>query len=324
MDGPPRKAMGSAVTGPTVQRVGGVVHVLGSLNLDHPVRVARHPVVGETVEGQVLPTTPGGKGLNQAVAAALAGATDGVIVHLHGTVGADDAGRTLLDFAAARGVRVEGVRQDPDRPTGTAWITVADGGANTVIVDPGANAATAFDEAAMAWSSGDIAVAQLEVPVGAVEAMFRSATGVGVTTLFNPSPMGPGRALLALASVVVVNQHELGELAGVAPTDAPDGEASAHLAGVVRQTEQTIVVTLGAAGAIVVDEAGHELVGGEPVQTVDTTGAGDCFLGVLAASLASGRAMPDAMMRANRAAALSTTRTGAARAMPTAFEIDGR
>ena len=296
------------------------VHVLGSLNVDHPVRVARHPDIGETVLGEALAPTPGGKGLNQAVAAALACGPNGVAVYLHGTVGADDEGRWLREFAQEQGVLVDRVQVDPDARTGSAWITVAADGANTVIVDPGANRVAAFD-AAVVLSPDDVVVAQLEVPEAAVADLFRSAGAAGARSIFNPSPVGAGRDLAPEASIVVLNEHELSELSGASLSAHPGREAVEQMAATVRQSDQTVVVTLGAAGAMAVWPGGTEVVPGLTVHAVDTTGAGDCFLGVLAASLAGGLAFPDALRRANRAAARSVTRTGAAEAMPSAAEI---
>lgn len=306
----------------------GEVHVLGSLNVDHPVTVVRHPAVGETVRGEVRDTTPGGKGLNQAVAAALAmadGLADGMAagsVHLHGTVGADDAGRWLVEFSAGCGVVVDRVQVDVRRRTGSAWITVAEDGANTVIVDPGANDATTFDAGDVTLSPGDVVVAQLEVPVDAVAGLLAAASRGGAVSMFNPSPVGMGTELAASCTILVVNEHELAELCGVAiPGTAVDPQAVVELAGELRRGDQTVVVTLGAAGAVAVGPWGVDVIPGVAVRAVDSTGAGDCFLGVLAASLAGGAALRGALRRANRVAARSVTRPGVAIAMRQAFEL---
>ncbi len=299
------------------------VHVLGSLNVDHAVRVARHPAVGETVRGHVLAVTPGGKGLNQAVAAAMASGLTGTRVYLYGTVGADEAGRWLVNFAADHGVSAEHVRVHPTEQTGSAWITVAEDGANTVIVDPAANQMTTFEAGSVGLSAQDVVVVQLEVPHTAVAGLLTAARSAGALSVFNPSPAGAGRELVADASVVVLNEHELRELSGVASAgSAAVPEAIGQLAERMRQPEQIIVVTLGPAGAVAVGPDGMDVVHGIPTHAVDTTGAGDCFLGVLAASRAGGLTPVDALRRANRAAARSVTRPGAAQAMPTDVEID--
>jgi ribokinase len=298
------------------------VHVLGSLNVDHPMRVARHPTVGETVRGEALAVTPGGKGLNQAVAAAAALAPRAGAVHLHGTVGADEAGRWLMAFAAERGVRIDGVAVDPGRPTGSAWITVADDGANVVIVDSGANRATSFGAHAVPLTEKDVVAAQLEVPEVAVASLLQAARSAGARSVFNPSPVGIGRELAAEASIVVLNEGELSELSGWAFAGGRHLETVRRSADSVRHGNQTVVVTLGSDGAVAVGPNGVDVVAGIDVGVVDTTGAGDCFLGVLAASLAANLPLPDALGRANRAAARSVTRPGAADAMPGSDEID--
>ncbi len=299
----------------------GDVHVLGSLNVDHPMRVRRHPAIGETVRGEVLAVAPGGKGLNQAVAAAAALGPDAGSVHLHGTVGEDEAGRWLIEFAAERGVRVDAVAVVADDRTGSAWITVADGGANTVIMDPGANGSTFFGADAVQLTEADVVVAQLEVPDKAVATLLQAARIAGARSVLNPSPVGVGRELAAAAAIVVLNEHELAELSGPVPSSGGP-EMVRRLAAGVRHPDQTVVVTLGAGGALAVGPNGADVVAGIPVRALDTTGAGDCFLALLAASLAGGLSLSDALRRANRAAARSVTRPGAADAMPSADEID--
>ena len=217
-------------------------------------------------------------------------------MHLHGTVGEDDAGRWLREFAHAQGVLVDSVQVDPDRRTGSAWITVAADGANTVIVDPGANQATSFD-VPVPLSQADVVVAQLEVPEASVADLFRSAGAAGARSIFNPSPVGAGRGLVTEASIVVLNEHELTELSGASLSAHHGPEAVEQMAASVRQPDQTMVVTLGAAGARAIGPGGTEVVLGLTVRAVDTTGAGDCFLGVLAASLAGGLPFPDALRR---------------------------
>ncbi|MDQ6696852.1 MAG: PfkB family carbohydrate kinase [Actinomycetota bacterium] len=284
--------------------------------------MARHPAVGETILGEALAVTPGGKGLNQAVAAAAAMGSEEGTVHLHGAVGADDAGRWLIAFAAGCGVGVDHVRVVEGGRTGSAWITVADDGANSVIVDPGANAATRFGLGADQLSELDVVVAQLEVPEAAVASLLQAARTAGACSLFNPSPVGVGRHLVPHASIVVCNEHELAELSGPALVGGHRTETVERRAAGMRHPDQTVVVTLGADGAVAVGPDGTDVVAGIPMEAVDTTGAGDCLLGVLAGSLARGLRLPDALRRANRAAAHSVTQAGAALAIPRADEMD--
>lgn len=295
----------------------GRVWVIGSLNVDRPWRVARHPEVGETVVGEMLAPLPGGKGLNQAVAAARVGAE----VVLAGCVGDDADGVWLQGVALEEGIDVDHVVSHPSLPTGTALIVVDDDGANTVTVSGGANAAASFPSDA-GLAADDVVVGQLEVPVEAVAAALLAAHDAGARSVLNPSPIGEGVSLVPSADVVVVNQHEAAQLVGpdAAPaTDAP--EALAH-AATIRTADQIVVVTLGAGGLVSSGPSGDHVVPGIASRPVDTTGAGDCFLGVLAASLAAGTDPLPALERANRAAAIAVTRPGTVPAMPFALEVD--
>ena len=301
------------------------VWVIGSLNVDRGWRVHRHPLVGETVLGQVVPPAAGGKGLNQAVAAVRAGAA----VALVGRVGDDDEGRWLVGLAAAEGIDVAGVGTTAQQPTGSALIVVAADGSNTVTVDPGANATLSVGPG-LGIAEGDVVVAQLEVPVDAVRKAFAVARAVGATSILNPSPIGEGRSLVPLADVVVVNQAEAAELAGVGEQAGNAVEALAQALAIAGHDAsgaaggtlaQTVVVTLGADGVAAAGPAGQVSVPGIAVEPVDTTGAGDCFLGVLAASLAEGRDLDAALARANQAASIAVTRQGTVAAMPYDVEL---
>jgi ribokinase len=285
----------------------GRVIVVGSLNVDRPWRVERHPAVGETVVGSMLAPVPGGKGLNQAVAASRAGCH----VALVGAVGEDDDGAWLRGVAADDHIDLRYLTAHPDLPTGSALIVVDDLGANTVTVSAGANAAAAFPDVSLA--SGDVVCAQLEVPVEAVAAALLAAHDAGARSVLNPSPIGAGVALVPSADVVVVNQHEAASLVG-------PGEPLRQ-AQQIRTGDQVVVVTLEASGVVSSGPSGDHVVAGVHVHPVDTTGAGDCFLGVLAASLADGLDLLTALERANLAAAISVTRAGTVSAMPSAAEL---
>ncbi|MGN6696252.1 MAG: ribokinase [Aquihabitans sp.] len=286
----------------------GRVWVVGSLNVDRPWRVERHPAVGETVTGSMLDPVPGGKGLNEAVAAARSGAH----VSLVGCVGDDHDGEWLRGVAADSHIELVHVLSDPTLPTGSALIVVADDGANTVTVSPGANAVAAFPSVSL--SADDVVCAQLEVPVETVAAALLAAHEAGARSVLNPSPIGAGVSLVPSADVVVVNEHEAAFLSKV------DVEPLAQ-AQAIRTGDQTVVVTLGAGGVVSSGPSGDHVVPGIPVHAVDTTGAGDCFVGVLAASLADGIEMLPALERANLAASIAVTRPGAVDAMPHAAEL---
>jgi ribokinase len=301
----------------------GRVWVVGSLNVDRPWRVRRHPSVGETIAGEQLASLPGGKGLNQAVAAARMGAE----VVLVGCVGDDADGEWLVGVAAGEGIDVGGVDRTSGAPTGSALIVIDDEGANTVTVAAGANASLTVG--ALGLSPGDVVVAQLEVPVGAVAEAFRQARSVGATTVLNPSPVGESGDLLSLADVLVVNEHEAAALGLTRSACAGERQTASSAYG----TEDgdgggaTVVVTLGADGCVAwgpqVDGSAAQAVevAGVAAEVVDTTGAGDCFLGVLAAGVAGDLPFVDALERANRAAAASVGRLGTVPAMPTLADL---
>ena len=255
----------------------------------------RHPAPGETVPGTSLAYFPGGKGANQAVAAARMGAETVLL----GCVGEDAFGTELLAFLAGAGVDVTRVRGVPGT-TGTALIVVAEA-ENTIVVVPGAN--HCVEGLAGVARAGDVVVSQFEIPLPAIVECFASAKSAGATTMLNPAPAGAIPAELAtVTDIVVVNEIELamvGDFAGV------------------------VITTLGAAG-VEVDERGTRWsVPGRSVEAVDTTGAGDCFVGALAAGLAGGAALRAAVETANTAASICVTRAGAGPSMPTKAEVEG-
>ncbi len=285
--------------------------MVGSINADVVAGAERHPAVGETVLGSTLDRHPGGKGANQAVAAAAAGAP----THLLGAVGDDDAGRWLRAFLDGRGVDTGGVVRLDDRPTGTALIVVA-GGDNTIVVVPGANAGvTADGMGALGPAPGEVVVCQLEIPPSTVGAALRAARAAGATTVLNPAPAADvADEVLADADVIVVNETELAHL-------GRSGDPETAIAALHRRGVTTVVLTRGPDG-VLVDGAGRFERAGLDVDVVDTTGAGDCFVGYLAAGMAAGLDLAGAVDRANVAAALSVTRAGAGPSMPTAAEVD--
>jgi ribokinase len=283
-----------------------VIVVVGSINLDLVVAVDRHPAPGETVIGGDVRELPGGKGANQAVAAARLGAR----VAMVGRVGGDGAGTRLRDGLAAEGVDVAHVREDRDAPTGRALIAVDAGGENTVVVSPGANGRVGGDdvEAARAMiADASVLLLQHEVPAEAVAAAIAAAGG---TVVLNPAP---ARALAAPVDVLVPNRGELEALVGRGG-DPADLARSLHGA-------RAVVVTLGAEGAVAVEGDMVQRVAAPVVEVVDTTGAGDAFCGALAAALAEGAAVVEAARWAVRAAAVSVTRVGAQGGLPRRSDV---
>jgi ribokinase len=297
----------------------GRVFVAGSINMDVVATASRHPRVGETVAGEAVHYFPGGKGANQAVAAAKLGAA----VTLIGRLGADAFGQQLRTFLAAEGVDLALVKDTTEAHTGTALITVADAD-NTIVVVPGANAlASAEDVAVPALSKGDVAVSQFEIPQATITAFFKRARAAGATTILNPAPALPCEpALLDLVDILILNETELGVLTG---TELRDSDEPARFIDAARRlpaaSGKIICVTLGKRGVLALVRGEASLVPGRAVKAVDTTGAGDCFVGALAAQLANGRAIHDALEYANAAASICVQRMGAAPSMPTAAEV---
>jgi ribokinase len=279
----------------------------------------RHPRVGETVPGKQVLYFPGGKGANQAVAAAKLGAATALI----GRLGADAFGRELRAFLATQGVDLSQVRESAEAHTGTAIITLANAD-NTIVVVPGANALVSADDVAAAeLAQGDIAVSQFEVPLSTIAAFFRRARAAGATTILNPAP---ARAidgeLLELVDILVLNETELGSLTKRELHDTDDMVRFVDAARSLRASnDRTICVTLGKRGVLAVAHGEPVMVPGRDVTAIDTTGAGDCFVGALAARLANGASLRDALGYANIAASICVQRMGAAPSMPTVAEV---
>lgn len=298
----------------------GRVFVAGSINMDVVATADRHPKVGETVAGQAVHYFPGGKGANQAVAAAKLGASTALI----GRVGSDAFGQQLRAFLAAQGVDLALVKDTPDIHTGTAIITVADAD-NTIVVVPGANGRVGpEDVAAPILAKGDVAVSQFEIPLPTIEAFFKRARAAGATTILNPAPaLACGPELLELVDVLVLNETELGFFAITGLRDDDPPARFAEAAKRLQAGANTIIcVTLGKRGVLAIVNGEASMIAGRSVKAVDTTGAGDCFVGALAAQLTKGAAIRDAITYANVAASISVQRMGAAPSMPTATEVD--
>lgn len=296
----------------------GRVFVAGSINMDVVATAERHPKVGETVAGQDLLYFPGGKGANQAVAAARQGGLTALI----GRLGDDGFGKQLRTFLAAQSIDLGLVRDTPGVHSGTAIITVADAD-NAIVVIPGANAlVSAGDVTAAPLAKGDIAVSQFEIPLPAITAFFRHARGSGATTLLNPAP---ARALtpelLAAVDVLVLNETELGVLTGVELGENDEPQFFIEAARPLRSRTRTICITLGRRGVLALVGGEAVLIPGRNVKAIDTTGAGDCFVGTLASGLAQGKPMREALNQANAAASICVQRMGAAPSMPTADEV---
>ncbi len=297
------------------------VVVLGSINTDLVVRVQHFPRPGETMHGSDFAMIGGGKGANQATAAARLGAP----VQFIGAVGADDFGTRRIAELAEAGVDVSGIRRIADSPTGVALITVNAQGENTIIVAAGANWRVTESDISgtmLAMAAGGLLAAQLELPLETTAAGLARARMAGLTTLLNTAPYKPeARSLLHHVDILVANAVEAGDLAewASAATEENGADVAARLRA---RGPHTVIVTLGAAGVIVATATETTLIPAPRVQVVDTTGAGDCFTGAFAAALVGGAEIDEAARRAVSAASYSTTIFGATTGMPTTEQLD--
>lgn len=297
----------------------GRVFVAGSINMDVVATADRHPKVGETIAGRQVLYFPGGKGANQAVAASRLGAGTTLI----GRLGKDSFGAELRTFLGEQGIDLGYVVETAEAHTGTAIITVAEAD-NTIVVIPGANGLVGADDVEVVpLLAGDVAVSQFEIPLPSIAAFFQRARAAGTVTVLNPAPAQKiSGELLALVDILVLNETELGFLAGV---NLSDSDEAGKIIGAARKLQvredQTICVTLGKRGVLALAGREEITVPGRAVKAIDTTGAGDCFVGALAAQLADDVPLRTAIAFANAAASISVQRMGAGPSMPTAAEV---
>ncbi|MGW5128957.1 ribokinase [Streptomyces sp. NPDC004069] len=291
--------------------------VVGSANADLVIGVERRPAAGETVLGSDLSVHPGGKGANQAAAAARLGARTALLAR----VGDDDHGRLLLDAQRAAGVDPAGVLVG-GAPTGVALITVDPSGDNSIVVSPGANGRLTPEDVRAAGAllrTSRVVSAQLEIPLETVEETARNLAP-GSRFVLNPSPPRPlPRELLKACDPLIVNEHEAKVILGGSEAgDAPEDWARDLLA----LGPRSVVITLGGEGALVASVDGVARVPSVKVDAVDTTGAGDAFTAALAWRLGAGASLEEAAAYAARVGALAVTRRGAQESYPTAAEVD--
>jgi ribokinase len=291
--------------------------VVGSFNTDLTAYTERLPKPGETIIGQKFVTGPGGKGSNQAVAAARLGAD----VTFIGRVGQDVFAEIAYKIWREENVNTNFVVRDPDNATGVAPIWVDSAGENTIIVIPGANMTVStadIDAASETIKNADVLIVQLEINFEAISHALRVAKSHGVRTILNPAPAAAiGRDVVALADYLTPNETELAILAGKS-----DADIKAAARSLLTSDQQTAVVTLGAQGAQWVNRDGSNLIPAFKVEVVDTTGAGDAFNGGFAVALAEGKSLEEAIRFGNATAALSVTRPGTAPSMPTRAEVE--
>jgi ribokinase len=291
------------------------IFVVGSINQDFVLRIERRPRPGETVTGAVLSLHGGGKGANQAVAAALLRGS----VALLGRVGDDPFGANLLQALHSAGVDTSHVETIPRVATGAAIITVTPDGENSIVVAPGANAhvrATDVEAAREAIQTAKVLVLQLELPLEAVQRAAEIAGEGQTRVVLNLAPMRDvPTSLLEFANPLIVNEHEAGALLGAQVRGVADAQdAALKLLGI---GPASVVVTLGGEGAVVAGDGLLHHVPAPIVPVVDTTGAGDAFVGALAMRLAGGASLREAVVSGVRAGAAAVSKEGAQSSLPT-------
>jgi len=294
--------------------IGAKVTVVGSLNMDLVARAVHIPRPGETIIGGDFHTLPGGKGANQAVAAARLG----MQVSMVGRVGNDAFAAPLLNNLAAAGVDHNYVGRDLEAATGVALIVVDNAGQNSIVVASGANKRLSpadVDSAEAAIAAANVLLLQLETPLETVTRAAELAHKHGVRVVLNPAPAQPlDSSLLSMIDVLIPNESETELLTGMPVGNQADAEAAA---GVLRELGAGIVIlTLGERGALLAQAGGTELFPAFAVTPVDTTAAGDAFVGGLAVALAEGKSLAEALRWGNAAGALATTQLGAQPSLP--------
>jgi ribokinase len=294
--------------------------VVGSANVDLTFRMPRLPKAGETLAGRSLHMGMGGKGANQAVAAARLGAT----VTFVARVGKDAFGTEAVRCYRVEGLDTSFVQQDAHSATGTAAIVVDDQAENCILYVPGANADLTSEDvrkASAAIENADILLCQLETPMVSTLEAFRLARAAGVTTVLTPAPvMDVPDQLLQLCDLCVPNKTEMEHLARCAIDTTDSARVAADL--LRARGVKSVAMTLGRNGALLVDDAGALHIPAVQVEAVDPTGAGDAFTAALAVSLAEGATLREAAHRATFVAALTVTRPGAQTAFPSLAEIN--
>src|SRR5262245_2602103 len=298
------------------------IYIVGSINRDLVVYVDGLPRLGETVFGNRFQQFPGGKGANQAVAASRLGGD----LHLVGNVGSDAFGNEMLDFLAGENIDTAEIAILDTAPTGIALITVDSASENSIVVVSGANMVWhTRDLARMKIGPSDIIICQFEIPLEIIESVFERSKKTGATTILNPAPIRPAtERVLKNVDYLVINEVELEALSGAAVNPGDPTSVYAAMGKLHQRGPLTIVATLGPRGALFSGPTGRYEAKGHKVNAVDTTGAGDCFIGGFAAALAKPDSLADAINFANKAAAVSVTRRGAASSFPMIAEIEDR
>ncbi|HPV19628.1 MAG TPA: ribokinase [Prolixibacteraceae bacterium] len=296
-----------------------MIMVCGSSNTDMVVRTTHFPTPGETILGGAFLMNAGGKGANQAVAAARLGGD----VIFAGKTGDDLFGQQATNLLREEGIDVGCMTVGPVIPSGVALITVNSAGENTIVVAPGANGTYSpedFNRALPELQQCDFLLLQLEIPIRTVEYVARKARDMKTRVILNPAPAAPlSDELLKTLFLITPNETEASLLTGIQVTGEPSALKAAslfHEKGV-----ENVIITLGAAGAFFLSEGKSGIIAAPRVTAVDTTAAGDTFNGALAVALAEGKSLEESILFANRAAAISVTRPGAQASIPFRNEV---
>ena len=294
--------------------------VVGSLNMDLVVKTEHMPAIGETVHGEDLKTIPGGKGANQAAAAARLGSS----VAMVGKVGGDDFGLPLIKNLQHQGVDASHVKIDEGVSTGTAVIVVDGSGQNSIVVSPGANGKVDnldIDTCKDVFNQAKILLLQFEIPLETVAYAMRIAKEHGVRVILNPAPAKQVSGdFLKNADVLVPNESELQLLTNMPVTDVSTAEHAAKK--LLEKGVKTVIVTMGERGALFLTEEKSMLVPARKVKVVDTTAAGDAFIGGFAAGLLNGFELEKAVRYGCAAGTLAVTKFGAQTSLPSAAEVE--
>lgn len=292
--------------------------VLGSLNMDLSVNVRRMPLPGETISGGDLIMNAGGKGANQAAACAKLGTK----VSMAGSVGQDDFGRSMVDGLKQLGVNTTFVKMNADVPTGTAMILVEDEGENSIVLSAGANATVVLDpETAKLISGAKMLILQLEISPKVVYAAIELAHQSGVKVLLNPAPAIELPAVIyPFIDYLVPNESEASLLAGVEVVDTASAEQAADV--LLAKGAKNVIITMGAKGAVWASVGLKKAIPARPIEPVDTTGAGDAFIGGFSTAIIEGKSIEEALSLASACGALAATKRGAQSSLPTRQEVE--
>jgi ribokinase len=297
-----------------------MIVVVGSLNMDLVTYTGRMPVTGETIIGKSFRQIPGGKGANQAAAIAKLGAE----VKMIGCVGCDGMGNALLESLQNDGVDVTMVKRLDGISTGIASITVDSSGNNSIIVVPGANGRLSVEDLQAfldAFKNSEIVVAQLEVSMETVSHAIKTAKQLGKLTILNPAPAAELEdELLSNVDILVPNETELELLSGVQIHNEADLERAARL--LIDKGVNELIVTLGSKGCVHFNKCGSKAYPAYKVDAIDTTAAGDSFIGALAAAISEGKNLEEAIRFAAAVGALTVTREGAQSSLPMRKEVE--